>query len=92
MPEVKGKAVSGMHSPVLPFPVSLNFLLSLREIPFFLVRPGKWDDPQVGFRGSNASGGRIVLLPGTFWAHGASKRKATLGASLLPCVLQCFRA
>ena len=28
---------------------------------------------QVGFRGSNASGGRIVLLPGAFWAHGASK-------------------
>ena len=27
------------------------------------MRPEKWDDSQVGFRGSNASGGRIVLLP-----------------------------
>ena len=52
------------------------------------MRPEKWDDSQVGFRGSNASGGRIVLLPGAFWAHGASEM-ATLGASLLPCVLQC---
>ena len=45
-----------------------------------VVRPKKWgDDSQVGFRGSNASGGRIVLLPGAFrrtvlpkwplWAH-----------------------
>ena len=31
------------------------------------VRPEKWDDSQVGFRGSNASGGCIVLLPGAFW-------------------------
>ena len=45
----------------------------------------------MGFRGSNASGGRIVLLPSAFWAHGASKM-ATLGASLLLCVSQCFRA
>ena len=56
-----------------------------------LVRPEKWGDPQVGFRGSNASGGRIVLLPGAFWAHCASKM-AILGASLLLCILQCFRA
>ena len=35
------------------------------------VRPEKWGDSQVGFRGRNASGGRIVLLPGAFWAHGA---------------------
>ena len=45
-----------------------------------LVRPEKWDDSQVGFQGSNASGGRIVLpyqahfgrtvLPKwPFWAH-----------------------
>ena len=44
-----------------------------------VVRPEKWDGSQVGFRGSNASGGRIVLLPGAFgrtvlpkwplWAH-----------------------
>ena len=27
----------------------------------------------MGFRGSNASGGRIVLLPGAVWAHIASK-------------------
>ena len=54
------------------------------------VRPEKWDGSQVGFRGSNACGGRIVLLPGAFWAHGASKM-ATFGASLLLCVLQCFR-
>ena len=51
----------------------------------------------MGFRGSNASGGRIVLLPGAFWAHGASKM-ATLGASLLPSIYSvselwraCFR-
>ena len=28
-----------------------------------VVRPEKWDDSQVGFRGNNASGGRIVLPP-----------------------------
>ena len=28
---------------------------------------------QVRFQGSNASGGRLVLLPSAFWAHGASK-------------------
>ena len=44
----------------------------------------------MGFRGSNASGRRIVLLPGVSWAHGASKM-AILGASFLLCVLQCFR-
>ena len=32
-------------------------------------RPEKWGHSQVGFRGSNASGGRIVLLPAAFWAH-----------------------
>ena len=53
--------------------------------------PEKWGDSQVGFRGSNASGGRTVLLPGAFWAHGASKM-AILGASLLLCILQCFAA
>ena len=56
-----------------------------------IVRPEKWGDPQVGFQGSNASGGRIVLLPAAFWAHCASKM-AILGASLLLCVLQYFRA
>ena len=56
-----------------------------------IVRPEKWDDSQVGFRGGNASGGRLVLLPGAFWAHGASKM-ATLGASLPPRILQCFGA
>ena len=35
----------------------------------------------MGFRGSNASSGCIVLLPGAFWAHNASKM-ATLGTSL----------
>ena len=51
----------------------------------------------MGFRGSNASSERTVLLPGAFWAHGASKM-ATLGALLLPCVYSvselrraCFR-
>ena len=44
----------------------------------------------MGFRGSNASGRRIVLLPGASWAHGASKM-AILGASSLLCILQCFR-
>ena len=34
-----------------------------------IVRPEKWGHSQVGFRGSNASGGRIVLLPAAFWAH-----------------------
>ena len=53
------------------------------------MRPQKWEDSQVGFRGSNASGRRIVLLPGAFWAHGASKM-AILGASFLLCILQCF--
>ena len=57
----------------------------------WIVRPEKWGDSQVGFRGGNASGGRIVLLPGAFWAHGASKM-AILGASLLLCILQCFGA
>ena len=65
--------------------MSLLFLLFL----LLLVRPEKWDDSQVGFRGSNAFGGRIVLLSGAFWAHGASKM-ATLGASLLLCILQSF--
>ena len=31
------------------------------------MRPEKWGDSQVGFQGSIASGGRIVLLPGAFW-------------------------
>ena len=56
-----------------------------------VVRPEKWVVSQVGFRGSNASGGRIVLLPGACWAHGASKM-AGLGASLLLCISQRFRA
>ena len=56
-----------------------------------IMRPEKWDGSQVGFRGSNASGWRLVLLAGAFWAHGASKM-AILGASLLPCILQRFRA
>ena len=50
------------------------------------MRHEKWDDSQVGFRGSNASFGRIVLLPGAFGAHGASKI-ATLGAPLPLCTL-----
>ena len=44
----------------------------------------------MGFRGGNNSSGRIVILPGAFWVHGAFKM-ATLGASLLHCILQCFR-
>ena len=44
-----------------------------------LVRPKKWGHSQVGFRGSNASGGRIVLLPGAFWAHGASFQNGHFG-------------
>ena len=44
----------------------------------------------MGFQGSNASGRRIVLLPGAFWAHSASKM-AILGASEILCMLQCFR-
>ena len=55
-----------------------------------IVRPQKWEDSQVGFGGSNASGRRIVLLPDVFWAHGAFKM-AILGASFLLCILQCFR-
>ena len=55
------------------------------------MRPGKWDDSQAGFRGSIASGGHFVLLPGAFWALGASQM-ATLGASVLLCIVQCFRA
>ena len=34
-----------------------------------VVTPEKWCHSQVGFRGSNASGGRIVLLPAAFWVH-----------------------
>ena len=48
---------------------------------FKIVRPEKWDDSQVGFRGSN----------GAFLGRRASKM-ATLGASLLLCILQCFGA
>ena len=44
----------------------------------------------MGFWGSNASGRRIILPPGAFWAHGAS-RMAILGTSFLLCILQCFR-
>ena len=44
-----------------------------------------------GVWGSNASGRRIVLLPGTCWAHGASKM-ADMCSSLLFCILKCFRA
>ena len=39
---------------------------ALAETPM-VVRPEKWGDSQVGFRGSNASGGRIVLLPGALF-------------------------
>ena len=60
------------------------------ENPENFVRPQKWEDSQVGFRGSSASGRRIVLLPGAFWAHSASKM-AILGASFLLCISQCFR-
>ena len=41
--------------------------------------------------GSNASGGRIVLLPSAFWAPGASKM-ATLGASLLRLYFSVFQS
>ena len=50
----------------------------------------KWSDSQVGFRGGNVSGGRVVLLPNAFWPHGVSEI-ATLSASLLHCNLQCLR-
>ena len=60
---------------------SSSHLLGLGVRKTFLVIPEKWDDSQVGFQGSNASGGHIVLLPSAFWVHGASKM-ATLGASL----------
>ena len=59
-----------------------SFLSSFRLfLPDSFERPEKWDDSQVGFRGGSASGGRTVLLPSAFWAHGASKM-ATLGATL----------
>ena len=41
--------------------------------------------------GSNASAGRMALLPGALWAHDASKM-AILGASRLLCLLQLRRA
>ena len=41
--------------------------------------PEKWDDSQVGFWASNASGGHLVLLR-AFWAHGASKMALSLKA------------
>ena len=37
----------------------------------------------MGFRGGNATGGRIVLLPSACWAHGAFKIMANLGAARL---------
>ena len=45
----------------------------------------------MGFRGSDASGGRVALLPSVFWAYGASKFMATLGASTL-YFTECFKA
>ena len=60
----------------------LNLGVSRRKST--LQGSGLEDHSQVGFRGSNASGGRIVL-------HDASKM-AALGASLPLCILQCFRA
>ena len=56
------------------------------------MRAQKWEDSQVGFRGSNASGRRIVLLPGAFWAHGASKMAILEAPFFTLCILQCFRA
>ena len=57
-------------------------VLDIRNVPTsFLcnfVRPEKWGDS-------------TVLLPGAFWAHGASKM-AILGTSLLLYILQCFGA
>ena len=52
--------------------------------PADVLGPDKWGIAQVGFRGSNATGGRTVLLPGpsgTCWAHCAFKM-TNLGASL----------
>ena len=45
------------------------------------------DASQMGFLGSNVSGGRIVCLPRACWAHGASKM-ANLGEFLL-YIFQC---
>ena len=62
-----------------------EFFRNFRDRQFRdIVRPEKWDDSQVGFRGGNASDGRTVLLPGAFCT--------TLGTSLLLCILKCFRA
>ena len=56
------------------------------------MRPEKWDVSQVGFRGSNASGGRIVLLPGACWTHGASKTVGlSISSTLYFAVFQSFR-
>ena len=35
-----------------------------KDPPVLFLAPEKWGDSQVGFRGSNASGRRIVLLAG----------------------------
>ena len=69
------------------------FLGGISLSPQSPARPEKWNDSQVGFHGSNASGGRIVLLPGAFWVHGASKMATfKLSASLLLCLLQYFQS
>ena len=39
----------------------------------------------MGFRGGNASGRRIVLPPGAFWTHGASKMRL-VGRIFLLCM------
>ena len=73
--------------------IDIRIALYKLKILDLVVRPEKWDDSPVGFRGSNASGGRFVFLPGALGARCCHWTKmATLGASLLLCILQCFRA
>ena len=54
------------------------------------ARPEEWCVSKVPCRGHNASGGRIVRLPGAYWVCCAS-RMANVGASLPLHILKCCR-
>ena len=60
------------------------------EVTASVVRPEKWDDSEVGFRGSNASDGELCFYQAHFGR--TASEMATLGASLLLCILRCCGA
>ena len=67
--------------------VEVVCLIRLLAAVLLLERPEKWGDYQVGFRGSSAFGGRIVLLPGAFWAGSETIQEPRKGTSKLGNVL-----